>query len=141
VRPFARWMVWTSSVGTLLTGLVYWWMDHMMEPVDEWAVINHPLQPWVLKAHILVAPTLVFAVGLIATEHIWKHFRNSVRVGRGTGVTTMLVVAPMIVSGYLIQALTSESWLAVLGWVHVGTGVVFGMAVGLHQVATRKRRL
>lgn len=139
MKPFAKWMVWATSVGTVLTGLVYWWMDHMMEPVDEWAVINHPLQPWVLKAHILVAPALVFAVGLIAMDHIWKHFRNSVRMGRRTGVTTMMVVGPMIVSGYLIQAVTQAAWLEALGWIHVGTGVVFGVGIGLHQLATRRR--
>jgi hypothetical protein len=45
-------------------------MQHLMEPVNEWAVINHPLQPLVLKLHILVAPVMVFAVGMVAVNHM-----------------------------------------------------------------------
>lgn len=140
MTPFARWLIWTSSVATGTTGVVYWWMKNLMEPLNEWAVINHPLQPWVLKAHIVSAPVLVFAVGLIATNHIWKHFQNAVRLGRRSGVTTMWVVGPMIISGYLIQAVTHPSGLAVVVWLHVLTGLIYLTAFGLHQVAARRAR-
>jgi hypothetical protein len=74
VRPYQKWLVWTTSFLTGATGVVYWWMTDLMQPLDEFAVINHPLQPWVLKAHIVAAPLMVFAVGLIAADHIWKQY-------------------------------------------------------------------
>lgn len=135
MRPTAKWLLWITSALTGLTGAVYWWMDTMMEPVDEWAVINHPLQPWVLKAHLLVAPVLVFSVGVIATEHIWKHFRNAVRQGRRSGLGAMLVVGPMILSGYLLQTLTQPTWLEAMAWLHLGTGTVYLAALVTHRVA------
>lgn len=141
MRPFPKWMLWISSVLTGLTGIVYWWMDTQMEPVSEWAVINHPLQPFVLKAHIVAAPLLVFAVGLIGVDHIWRHFRGTVPRGRASGLSSMFVIAPMVLSGYLIQAITHAGWLAAMVWLHLVGGAVYIFALGVHQVAVKKRRL
>ena len=140
MKPFARWCIWVGSVVSGLTGLVYWWMEHMMEPVSEWAVINHPLQPWVLKAHIVTAPLLVFAIGLVATDHIWKQYRLGIRAGRRSGVSAMWVFVPMVVSGYLIQAVTAPTWLSALAWIHLGTGLAFLAGLGVHQVVVPRRR-
>jgi hypothetical protein len=139
MTAFQKWFVWGSSFLTAVTGIVYWWMQHMMEPVSEWAVINHPLQPWVLKAHIVVAPAMVLAVGTILLEHIWKHYRGRVRRARRSGLATMWVLAPMILSGYLIQAVTSSGWLTALVWVHVGTGVVYSVGLLAHKWALQRR--
>lgn len=140
MKPFARWSVWVGSVVSGFTGLVYWWMLHMMEPLGEWAVINHPLQPWVLKAHIVTSPLLVFAVGLIAMDHVWKQYRLGIRAGRRSGLTAMWVIAPMIATGYLIQAVTLPTWLSALGWLHLGTGVAYLAGLAVHQVVVPRRR-
>ena len=141
MRPFAKWLVWVSSIATVLTGSVYFWMDRMMAPVDEFAVINHPLQPLVLKAHILVAPLLVFAIGVIAVDHIWKYFRGTIRRARRTGLTAMWPVLPMVVTGYLIQAVTHETWLAVIAWAHIGSAAAYALGLLGHQLAVRRSRL
>lgn len=141
MKPFAKWLVWLSSAATTLTGVVYFVMDRMMSPVDEFAVINHPLQPVVLKAHILVAPVLVFAMGVIAVDHVWKYFRGTIRRGRRTGLTAMWPVVPMVVTGYLIQAITHVTWLEVVAWTHILGGVAYALALAGHQVAVRRSRL
>jgi len=140
LKPFARWCIWIGSAASGLSGILYWWMDHMLEPVSEWAVINHPLQPLVLKAHIVTAPLLVFAIGLIAMDHVWKQYRLGVRAGRRSGVSAMWVFAPMVVSGYLIQAVTSPGWLSLLAWTHLGTGAAFLAGLAAHQVVVPRRR-
>jgi hypothetical protein len=140
VSSFQKALVLVTSGLTGLTGAVYFVMDRMMEPVGPWAAVNHPLQPWVLKAHIIVAPALVFAIGLIATEHIWKHYRGRVRRARRTGLATMWMVAPMIVTGYLIQAITQQALLSAMAWAHIVTGTVYLLGVGLHQWALRTAR-
>lgn len=142
MNPFQKRLLWSSSLLTGLTGIVYFWMKHFLEPADPWAVINHPLQPWVLKAHIIVAPVMIFAVGLIATEHIWRHFRSSMRLSRRSGLMTMWLLAPMILTGYLIQAVTHRGWLAVIVWTHIVTGVLYLAGLGIHQwVLWRRRRV
>lgn len=137
---FEKGSVLASSLLTLVTGVVYAWMKYLLTPSEPWAVVNHPLQPWVLKAHILVAPLLVFSVGAIAVRHVWQHYRAGVRWARRSGLTTALAVAPMIVTGYLIQAVTNEGWLRAMAWSHLGVGILYGAGLAAHWAATRGAR-
>lgn len=139
VSRFERWLIWLSTAATLVTGLVYWWMKDFMTPVEPWAVINHPLQPWVLKAHILVAPLLVFAVGLITTGHIWRHWRTGVKKGRRSGLIAAVTFGALVVSGYLLQVITAETLLRALGWTHLGLGMFYSAGLALHWPTTRTR--
>lgn len=138
MNAFQRWLLWGSSLLTGVTGLAYWWMKNRMQPLDPWAVINHPLQPWMLKAHILAAPVMVFAVGLVASDHIWRHWRQGERAGRRSGLTAMWVFVPLVATGYLIQAVTHAGWLKALAWAHLATGIAFlGGLVAHHRIFRR----
>lgn len=137
---FERWGVWVTSILTATTGVGLLWTKYFMQSADPWAVVNSPLQPWLLRTHLIVSPLLVFAIGLITTRHIWRHFRTAVRTGRRSGVTTGLVIFPMIVSGYLIQVITGRGWLVAMVIVHVATGLLYAAGLLLHQVAIRGRR-
>lgn len=136
---FQKWLLWGSSVATAVTGVVYAWMKYLMEPSEPWAVINHPWQPWLLKAHILVAPVLVFAFGLIAVDHVWKHYRCRVPMGRRSGIMTALFFVPMVASGYLIQAVTHAGWLKAMVVAHLVTSAVYVVGLVLHQKVFRRR--
>ena len=140
ISRFERWLLWLSTAGTLVTGVAYWWMKDMMTAAEPWAVINHPLQPWMLKAHILVAPVLVFAVGLITTRHIWKHFRQGVKKGRRSGLIAAATFAALVVTGYVLQVVTGETLLRVLGWTHLGLGIIYSAGLAAHWPATRGSR-
>lgn len=139
MTPFERWSVWLTTAGTLVTGVAYWWMKDVMTGTDPWSVINHPLQPWMLKAHILIAPLMVFSVGLITSRHIWRHYRMGVGKGRKTGLASALTFGVVVISGYLLQVLTAETLLRALGWLHLGLGVVYSVSVAAHWPATRGR--
>lgn len=131
---FERWSLLGTAFLTAVTGLVYAWMKYLLEPSGPWAVINHPLQPAVLKLHIVAAPLLLFAIGLVTMRHIWKHWRSGTARGRRSGVGTMLVTAPMVLSGYLVQVVTAVPLLAVIAWAHLATGVAFAVGLAVHQV-------
>ena len=140
MRPFQRRLVRWSSWATGITGLVYLWMEYVLVPAEPWAAINHPLQPWVLKAHILVSPVLVFAVGTIAVDHVWRHWLSGIRAGRRSGALLALVVVPMVLSGYLIQAVTHPGWLSATAWAHIGLGVLFLAGLVAHLEVFRRGR-
>ncbi len=140
MTPFERWAVWLTTAGTLLTGLAYWWMKDLMPSTDPWAVINHPLQPWALKTHILIAPFMVFSVGLITSRHVWRHYRLAVRKGRWSGLLAALSFGVLVLSGYVLQVVTAETLLRALGWIHLGLGVIYSVAVAAHWPATRGRQ-
>ncbi len=135
-----RWLLWIATLLVGASGLALGSMKYLMRTDDPYAVVNHPLQPLALKLHVLSAPLLVFALGLVYRKHIWSHWVSAQPRGRGSGVTAWLTLLPMILSGYWIQVATDRGWLR---WI-VGTHLVFGGAylVGfvLHQLRVRVGR-
>lgn len=132
MKPFEKWSLWITTSLTGGTGLAYWYVKYFMEPSQPWSVINHPLQPWLLKAHIVVAPLLVFAVGMVTLGHIWRHFLSGIRWGRRSGLTALLSLAPMVLTGYAIQVITHEGWLRAMAWSHIAFGLLYLLGFVLH---------
>jgi len=139
---FEKWSVWLTSALTAITGVGYFWTKYVMVSDDPWAVIHSPLEPWFLRVHVVAAPALVFAVGMITTRHVWRHFRSRLRLGRRTGLSAAIALAPMILTGYLIQVITHPGWLRAMAWSHMGFGLLYIVGLGLHQwVMQRHLRL
>lgn len=138
-----RWEAWSVHASTLLvggTGLVYAVMRYALRPPDPYAVVNHPLQPAFQHLHVLTAPLLVFAAGLIWREHVWKHFRNGVRTGRPSGFGLLATIAPMVISGYLIQTTVTEGWRTAWIAVHLVTSALWLGAYAGHALAVARKR-
>ena len=135
---FERWSVWLTSLVTAATGIVLLWMKYFMESGDQWSVINHPWEPLVLKLHILSAPLLVFALGLITLRHVWAHIRERVSRGRRSGFAVAFMATAMVVTGYLIQVVTQEGLLRVVALGHIGVGLVYVAWLSVHQVLVRR---
>lgn len=140
MNRFERWSVWVSTILVAVSGAGLLWVKYFVHNDDPWSVINHPLQPWFLKAHILTAPLLIAALGQIALRHVWRHFHSAVACGRRSGVITAAVSLPLILSGYLIQVITSEAWLELLAVSHIILGVVFAIGILIHSVLVRRLR-
>lgn len=115
------------------TGLAYAWTRYLAEPADPFAVANHPWQPHLQHAHIVAAPLLVFACGLVWRDHVWRRLRSGFRRKRRTGACLAIALAPMVVSGYLLQVATAE--LARTAWigVHLVASCVWLPAYAVHQ--------
>ncbi len=136
---FEKWTVLITALATGLTGIGLFWTKYLMASDDPWSVVNHPLQPLLLKAHILAAPTLVFALGMIAFRHVWVHYREGLPRGRRSGILTGLVTMPMVASGYLIQAVTAPGWLRFVALLHIATSGLFLLGLAAHQLAMWRR--
>jgi hypothetical protein len=137
---FERWSVWGTSAATIVSGAVYLGMKYFMVSEDPYSVVNHPLQPLVLKIHILVSPLLVFALGLIALKHVAAHLQRRVAAGRRSGLLLAGSAAPMVVSGYLIQVLTDEKWVRAAALTHIATGILFALGAAAHSTAMWRLR-
>lgn len=132
---------WSVHISNLLvggTGVVYAWMLYVTEPSDPFSVVNHPWQPTLQQLHVLVAPLLVFAAGLIWRDHIWKHFKNG-NSRRRSGLGLLLTLVPMVVSGYLIQTSVDPTWRKIWVGVHLTTAALWVLAYLGHYVAGRKQ--
>ena len=133
----SRFEAWAIHLSTLLvggTGLVYAWMAYLVRPADPYAIVNHPLQPQVQHGHVLVAPLLVFAVGLIWQRHIGPHWSRGMRKGRRSGVGMVLTLVPMVASGYLIQTAVDGSWRKAWVAVHLISSGLWLAGYLAHQV-------
>jgi len=137
MTAFERWALWITAAATTVTGLGYLWPKYFMESADPWAVINHPLQPVALKAHILVAPLFVFVLGAIVLKHAVTLLLNGGAGRRPSGVVLLGVLLPMVMSGYLVQVLTNETAVRITALVHIGTSLAFTAGLALHAVRER----
>jgi len=120
------------------TGLVYAWMRYLAEPADEFAVVNHPWQPDVQHLHVLFAPLLVFATGLIWSAHVWARVRSGFKPRRKLGLGLVALLLPMIASGYLLQVSVEEGTRAFYGWTHLVTSLAWLLVYIAHQLAPRQ---
>ena len=113
------------------SGIVYAVMRYLLEPVDEWAVVNHPWQPHLQHLHVFFAPVLVFAVGLIWSSHIVPKLRNG-RKARWSGLILLAGFVPLTVSGYAVQITVGESWRTAWIVIHLVSSGLWIIAFVVH---------
>lgn len=121
-----------------VTGLIYGWMRYFAESDDEFSIVSHPWQPEFHAAHLVTAPLLVFACGLVWRAHVWLRIKNDFRPRRKTGLILALSVAPMILSGYALQVAVEEVWRNIWIVTHVATSLIWLLAYCVHQLAPRR---
>jgi len=115
------------------TGLAYAWMRYLVEPVDEWAVVNHPWQPALQHLHVVSAPLLVFAMGLIWSAHVVGKLKNG-STNRVAGIVLTAFFLPMAASGYLLQVSVDPGPRKAWMWIHIVASLVWVAAFVAHQV-------
>lgn len=137
-----RTQAWIVHVANLLvggTGLVYGWMVYLSEPSDPFALVNHPWQPALQHWHVLTAPLLVFACGLVWSEHVWKRVRSGFALGRRSGLSLFALCAPMVLSGYLLQTAQGQLWQRVWVVLHVASSCLWLLFYVWHQLTPRRQ--
>ncbi len=122
----------TALVGG--TGLVYAWMIYLVRPSDPYAVVNHAWQPHLQHLHILVAPLLVFAAGLVWKRHIWAGVTSGAGQSRRTGLALALAFVPMAASGYLLQTAVEPGWRKAWMIVHLAASTLWLLGYLAHGI-------
>jgi hypothetical protein len=134
---FERWFLHFSAATLGASGVAFAVMKYLLEPVDPYALINHPLQPWMLAAHVLAAPLILFAVGIIVKDHIWAEVRRRTARNRLTGLASFIALGIGVLSGYLLQTTTREGLRTLLMVAHLGFGVIFLLGYLAHFLFSR----
>jgi hypothetical protein len=141
VTRFEAWALHLANVLVGGTGLIYAWMIWLLQPTDPYSPVHHPWQPHLQHLHILVAPLLVFATGLIWRRHVWAKWQAGIPAARRSGLALGLSLAPMVISGYLVQTAVDDSWRKIWGIVHLAVSGLWVAGYLTHQVlAIRMRR-
>ena len=114
------------------SGLGYAYCLYVAEPSDDFALVNHPSQPWWHAAHVVLAPLLVFALGRIWREHAWARVKSGFRPRRKSGFALFVLAGPMIASGYLLQVSAGEGWRALWLCVHLASSALWIAVYAAH---------
>lgn len=125
---------------TALTGVVFAVMKYAMKSDDPFAVVNHPLQPYMLSAHVVIAPLLVFGFGWVFTNHIWPGFASGIARKRKSGLWSMGAIVPMVMSGYLLQVATADATRQAMAIAHWISSALFVVAYVIHLVTKKAAR-
>jgi hypothetical protein len=105
---------------------------------DPFSLVNHPLQPHALNLHLLTAPLLVFAFGLIFESHIAARLRSGTSLNRRSGLVSVFTFALMTGSGYVLQISSAASVSRAALVLHLGSSGIFLVSYLAHQVVTFK---
>lgn len=128
-----------ASALIIVTGVVYFWMKYCLVSDDPFAVVNHPLQPFMLHAHVLTGPAFLIMFGIVFDAHVAWAFGAAIPLRR-SGLTSLVTVLAMAASGYLLQVVTGEQTRRICAVVHIVSGAVFAGAYVTHMSAAWRRR-
>jgi hypothetical protein len=140
VSRFEAWLFHVSNGLVVGSGLAYAWAAYLAESDDPLGAANHPLQPALQHAHILLAPLAIFAGGVIWKDHVWARVRSGTRPRRWSGLSLAITLAPMIASGYLIQVATQDAWRRAFVAVHLTTSALWIAGYAVHAGSALLRR-
>jgi hypothetical protein len=114
-------------------------MKYAMSSDDPFSLINHPLEPFMLKAHILIAPVLVLVFGMMLESHIRRRFSDAAPSQRRSGLLAVISFVPMALSGYALQVVSNPTAANVALATHLGASLVFCWVYGRHLVGYRRK--
>jgi hypothetical protein len=131
-----RWSLHLAALLTGATGLIYGWLRYFGQHLGEFGMEAAPRQPLLQHLHVLAAPLLVFALGMLMRGHVLPMWRSGRVAGRHSGVLLALILAPMVLSGYAVQVVMEPSWRLAFAWIHGVMSLLFLAGYGFHQVAS-----
>ena len=126
----------TAALVTL-TGAVFAVMKYCLRSEDELSVVNHPLQPHMLSAHVVIAPLLVFGFGWVFANHVWPKLVFKDPRNRRSGIGALSLIAPMSMSGYLMQIATNDAIRQAMAVAHWVSSALFVIVYVMHLVKPR----
>jgi hypothetical protein len=138
VKRWERWTFNLTAAAVTVTGVAYFWMKNFVTSPDPFAVVNHPWEATMLHLHVLTSPAFVLIFGIILNSHIIRKLGASKMPNRRSGLSSLLLFATMLGSGYLLQVGTDPAWLRALVAIHIGAGAAFSITYVIHLVISAR---
>ncbi len=117
MTPIERWSLHLAALITAGTGLMDGLLRWFGQRAGEFGPEPHPWLSAAQHFHILAAPTLVFCLGVMVRGHVWSKIQQGSE-GRWSGAGTAMLIAPMVLSGYIVQVATNPVLRTCYAWVH-----------------------
>lgn len=121
-----------AALVTAGSGLLYGWLRYFGRRAGEFGPEPHPLQAMLQHLHVLAAPMLVLALGMVLKGHVQPLVGDG-RLRPGvSGALLLAGLAPMVLGGYAVQVCTDPAWRSAWAWVHGLASVLFLVAYLVH---------
>ena len=127
-------LIHSSNLVVTATGVIYAWMLYLLEPIDEFSILNHPWQDHMRNWHLLAAPFLIFGCALVWKDHVWQRIRDGGKRRRNSGIMMVITLLPMALSGYLLQTAVDPTWQQSWLTLHLISSAVWMLASLIHFV-------
>ena len=114
------------------TGVVFFYFKYVARSSDPYSSAPSSWEPVAHNLHVLVSPLLLFAVGLIWMDHIWKKIARARQKRRQSGVLMAGLFAPMAISAYAIQVSVDETTRKTWATIHIATSVAWLVGYLVH---------
>jgi hypothetical protein len=126
----ATWQIWLlslSGTGLWLTGGAWLLLHYFGQRQGEFGPEMSPLEPLTMKLHGLVLIPALLGIGGMFVAHIpkgWGHERQRI-----AGIALCLVLAVLILSGYMLYYVGGEAlrdWTSLIHWsIGIGLPAIF----------------
>lgn len=127
-----RWGLHVAALLTAATGAADGGLRWFGQRMGEFGPEPHPWLGLAQHLHVLAAPLLVFALGVMVRGHLWARLRGGSGSGRRTGLTLTGLLVPMVFSGYGVQVAVDPAWRTALSWAHGASAGLFLLAYAGH---------
>ncbi|MFG1506056.1 hypothetical protein ACRXCV_13355 [Halobacteriovorax sp. GFR7] len=127
-----------SNYFIVVTGTIYFVAKYFMTIEGDWGAETHPLSIWMQKLHILSVPFLLFFVGTIFSNHIYKRVLSGYKKSRTSGIFLIGLFVVMSLSGYLIQVSDNDLLRQWSAYIHLGVSLVWSLGFTYHHVTANR---
>lgn len=139
MSPLERWSLHLAALLTAATGALDGGLRWFGQRMGEFGPEPSPWLGPAQHAHVLVAPLLVFTLGVLVRGHLVPRLRAGM-AGRATGLALAAFLAPMVLSGYAVQVAVDPAWRTACSWVHGVSASLFLLAYLGHLAVSLLRK-
>ncbi len=130
LRPRLRAMFYAVFAVLFASG-AGWWVAHTwLQPAADSASAPSVVEPWLLKVHGAAAMAALLVLGTLYPTHISRSWRTGRNRGWGIGLVVACLV--LIVTGYLLYYVGSETIRDATVSIHLWLGVALPIVLLVH---------
>ncbi len=108
-----------------------WFSLHRWGQIEgEFGPEPNPLAPWLIKIHGASAFLALIGLGYLLATHVHVAWRT--RLNRVFGLTLLMVIIALGLSGYMLYYGQGETVHEITRWVHLTLGMLLPLTLALH---------
>ncbi|MEH0860803.1 hypothetical protein [Halobacteriovorax sp. DPLXC-1] len=132
--------IFTINYLVLITSIIYFIAKYFLAIEGEWGPETHPLTIIFQKVHVLTVPFLIFAVGMIFSNHVWKRIESGYKKSRTSGIFLLVLLVLMSLTGYLIQVVDGQVFREYSAYLHIAVSVIWSVVFSYHHISSNRKR-